>query len=83
MFNLALITPVDIAYRQGPVLSSVLDAHVVTALLALGMSVIAITGIRFKKQRKTFSVISWQSVVLIGLYIFGMRYIFVSGIGLG
>ena len=83
MFNLALITPVDIAYRQGPVISSVLKANLVTALLAIGMSLIAISGIRMKKERKTFAVISWQSVAMIGLYIFGMRYIFVSGIGLG
>jgi len=83
MFNLALITLVDLISRQGPVLSTVSGANLVTAVLAIAMSGVAITGLRFKSERKTFFVISWQSVVLIGLYIFGMRYMFVSGINLG
>ncbi len=82
MFNLALITPVDLAFRQGPVLSSVSGAHLITAILIIGMSLVAISGLRLKHERKTFSFISWQSVALIGLYIFGMHYIFLSGTGL-
>lgn len=82
MFNLALITPIDLIVRQGPVLSLVSGANLVTAVLVIAMSGIAITGLRFKSERKTFFVISWQSVVLIGLYIFGMRYMFVSGLNL-
>lgn len=83
MFNLALITPVDIAYRQGPILSSVLSAHRITAVLVIVMNLLVMAGLRFRQKRKTFSFISWHSVALIGLYIFGMRYLFVSGIGLG
>ncbi len=83
MFNLAIITPVDLAYRQGPILSVVLKTHLITTVLAIVMSLVVITGLRFRQQRKTFFFISWQSAALIGLYIFGMRYLFISGIGLG
>ncbi|MDD5509897.1 MAG: hypothetical protein PHI12_03670 [Dehalococcoidales bacterium] len=83
MFNLALITPVDLAYRRGPVLSSVLGAHLVTALLVIVMSLLVIIGIRFRQQRKTFSLVSWYSVALVGLYIFGIYRIFISGMGVG
>ncbi len=83
MFNLALITPVDLAYRQGPVLASVLSANFVTALVTIAMSLIVIAGLRFRRGRKTFFFISWPAVVLIGLYVFGMRYMFLSGVGLG
>ena len=83
MFNLAIITPVDLAYRQGPILSVALKTHLITAVLAIVMSLVVITGLRFRQQRKTFFFISWQSATLIGLYIFGMRYLFISGIGLG
>ncbi len=83
MFNLALITPVDLAYRRGPVLSSVLGAHLVTALLVIVMSLLVIIGIRFRRQRKTFSLVSWYSVALVGLYIFGIYRIFISGVGVG
>jgi cation:H+ antiporter len=82
MFNLAIITPVDIAYRQGPVLSSVLSAHLITALVAIAMSLVVMAGLRFRLKRKTFSVISWYGVCLIGLYIFGMYRLFVAGVGL-
>ena len=83
MFNLALITPVDLAYRRGPVLSSVLGAHLVTALLVIVMSLLVITGIRFRQQRKTFSRVSWYSVALVALYIFGIYRLFISGVGPG
>ena len=80
MFNLALITPVDLAYRRGPVLSSVSGVHLVTALVAIVMTLIVIAGLRFRQKRKTFSFISWPAVALIGLYVFGMRYLFISAI---
>jgi cation:H+ antiporter len=83
MFNLALITPVDLAYRRGPVLASVLSAHFVTAVVTIAMSLIVITGLRFRRERKTFFFISWPAVALIGLYVFGMRYMFLSGVSLG
>jgi len=82
MFNLALVTPIDLAYRRAPLFSSVSGAHFVTALLTVAMSLIVISGLRFRRERKTFFFISWQSVALIGLYILGMRYMFVSGRGL-
>jgi len=80
MFNLALITPVDLAYRRGPVLSSVSGAHLVTAVVAIVMTLIVIAGLRFRQKRKTFSFISWPAVALIGLYVFAMRYLFISAI---
>jgi len=83
MFNLALITPVDLAYRRGPVLSSVLGAHLVTALLVIVMSLLVIIGIRFRQQRKTFALLSWYSVALFALYIFGIYRLFISGVGMG
>jgi len=81
MFNIAIITPVDIFSRQGPVLSLVSRAHVTTAVVAIVMSLLVIVGLRFRQKRKTFGFISWQAVALIGLYIFGMYRLFISGVG--
>jgi len=83
MFNLALITPVDLAFREGPVFSSVSGAHLMTAVLIMVMSLIVISGLRLRRERQTFRFISWQSVALVGLYIFGMRYLFLAGVVLG
>jgi cation:H+ antiporter len=83
MFNLALITPVDLAYREGPVFSSVSAAHLMTAVLIMVMSLIVVSGLKLRRERQTFRFISWQSVALVGLYIFGMRYLFLAGVALG
>ncbi len=81
MLDMAHLFAVDLFYRKGPVLSSVSDAHLITAAVAVAMSLIAIIGLRFRQERKTFVVISWYSPVLIGLYIFGAYALF-TGIGL-
>ena len=83
MFNIAIITPVDIFYRRGPVLSKVSSAHLTTAVVAIVMSLLVIVGLRFRQKRKTFRFISWHAVALIGLYIFGIYRLFISGVGLG
>jgi cation:H+ antiporter len=83
MFNIAIIAPVDLAYSQGPILCSVSNSHLITAAVVAVMSLIVIAGLRFRQKRKTFVVISWHALALIGLYIFGAYALFTSGIGLG
>ena len=80
MLDIAYIFIVDVFYTKGPILSSVSSVHLITALIVIVMSLLVITGLRFRQKRKTFSFISWQAVALIGLYIFGMRYLFISGV---
>jgi cation:H+ antiporter len=82
MFNLAIIAPVDLSYKPGPLLSLVSPAHLITTVLAMVMTLLVVIGLRFpQKGRALF--IGWYTPVLIGLYIFGMYYLFTSGIGLG
>ena len=83
MFNIAIILAVDLFYTQGSVLSVVSGAHLVTAVVAMVMSLLVIVGLRFRQKRKTFNVISWYGLALIGLYIFGAYRLFISGLGLG
>jgi cation:H+ antiporter len=75
MFNLAVIFPVDLFYSQGPFLSSVSSSHIITAIVAIVMSLFVIAGLRFRQKRKVF-FISWYDVVLIGLYVFGVYTLF-------
>jgi len=79
MFNIAIIAPVDLFYAQGAILSSASGAHLITAAVAIVMSLLVIVGLRFRQKRKTFIVISWYAVALIGLYIFGFYALFISG----
>jgi len=82
MFNIAIIALVDLSYTEGPVLSSVSSAHLITAVVVIAMSLLVIVGLRFRQKRKTFIVISWYGLLLIGLYLFGAYALF-KGVGLG
>jgi len=77
MFNIAIITPVDLVYTPGSLLSSVSRVHLITAVVAIVMTLLVIVGLRFRQKRKTF-FISWYTPVLIGLYIFGAYRLFIS-----
>ncbi len=81
MLDIAHIFTVDLFYIQGPVLGSVSDAHLITAAVVMVMSLLVIVGLRFRQKRKTFFIISWYGLALIGLYIFGAYALFASGIG--
>jgi cation:H+ antiporter len=81
MFNIAIIAPVDLFYKQGSILSLAAPEHLVTIVVAVAMSLIVIAALRLRAKRKTFAVMSWYAPVLIGLYIFGAYAIFTSGLG--
>ena len=83
MFNIAIIFAADLFYRGGSVLSSVSDAHLITAALAIAASLLVIIGLRFRRRRKLFRFSSWYSPALIGLYIVGAYFLFRAGIGFG
>ncbi len=84
MLDIMGIFLADIFYTKGPILSQprslVSGTHIITALIAVAMTVVIILGLRFQPERKTFGVISWYGPLLIGLYIFGAYVLFTSGI---
>jgi hypothetical protein len=49
--------------------------------MSVVMSLLVIVGLRFRQKGKTFIVISWYGPLIIGLYIFGVYSLFISGIG--
>ena len=83
MFNMVIIFPVDLFYIQGAILSAVSDVHLITAAVAILMSLLVIIGLRFRQKRKTFIVISWYSLALLVLYLLGCYMLFSAGIALG
>ncbi|HEY40357.1 MAG TPA: sodium:calcium antiporter [Dehalococcoidia bacterium] len=81
MINIAKIFIIDIFYTDGSILASVSKSQITTALVAIGMSLVVLVGLRFCQRRKTFRVISWYGVVLIALYIYGAYALYNSGLG--
>ncbi len=82
MLDIAVIILADIFYTQAPILSAVSGAHLITAMVVVVMNLLVIIGLRFRQKRKTFIVISWYGLALIGLYILGAYALF-KGISLG
>lgn len=81
MFNISIVAPVDLFYTKGAILSSASSCHLITAVVVVTMSTLVIIGLRFRQRRKAFIFISWYSLVLIGIYIFGAHSLFTSGVG--
>ena len=82
MLDIAMIVPVDLAQGQGFVLSSVSSGQLIVASIAVVMTLLVIAGLRFRRSRKVFRVVSWYTPLLIGLYVFGAYALFNSGGGL-
>jgi len=83
MLDVAHIFTVDVFYSRGPLLSAVSGSHLITAVVVVAMSLLVIMGLRFRQRRKTFIVISWYGLALIGLYILGAYALFISAVGPG
>jgi cation:H+ antiporter len=81
MINIAKIFIIDIFYTDGSILSAVSKSQITTAIVAIGMSLVVLIGLRFRQRRKTFFVISWYGVVLIALYVYGAYALYNSGVG--
>jgi len=78
MLDITVIMMADLAYSQGFILSSVSSSHLITAAVVVVMNLLVIAALKLQRRRKTFIVISWYAVALMGLYIFGAYALFIS-----
>ena len=78
MLDITIVFPVDLFYTKGAVLSSVSGSHLITAAVVVVMNFLVIAALKLQRRRKTFIVISWYAVALMGLYIFGVYALFIS-----
>jgi len=81
MLDVAHIFTVDLFYTGGTIFSAVSGAHLITAAVVAVMSLVVIAGLRFRRKRKTFFVISWYGLALLCLYILGSYALFISAVG--
>ena len=74
LFNMTIIPIDDLLYLKGPVLAAVSENHLITALSVILMTLIFITGLRFKPRR--FLRLSWWNCALIALFFLGAYFSF-------
>jgi len=77
MFNAGIgIAAIDLFYHKDSIFAASSEDHVITASLIALMTLIVIAGLIFRTKRKTFKVMSWYSIALIGVYIIGAYILF-------
>ena len=66
-------------YLKGPLLSHVSIVHQSSAITALMMTGIGITGLMYRTQKKAWANISWDGLALLALYALNAYMIFHMG----
>jgi cation:H+ antiporter len=68
LFNLAILSIDDFLYLKGPLLSHVSVIHQSSAIAALMMTGIGITGLMYRARKKAWANVSWDGMALLALY---------------
>ena len=76
VFNMVIIFIDDLFYLKGPILANVSQNHIVTALLAIILSSIAIVGLIFRFDKKAFGKLSWDALAIILGYLVSIYILF-------
>jgi cation:H+ antiporter len=71
IFNVAVLGVDDLLYTRGSLLAQVSGVHLVSLLVAMVMTAVAIIGLTYRAQKKRFRL-SWDSVFIAGLYAMGV-----------
>lgn len=74
-FNMAAFLFVDVAYRQGAILSTVSPSHASTALWSMLMMNIGLMGIIYRAEKR-FVLVEPDSLLMIVCYVLGLWLIF-------
>ncbi|MGM0410487.1 MAG: sodium:calcium antiporter [Bacillota bacterium] len=81
IFNMIIVFFADLFYRDGYILASVDFVHVITSMVVLMMSVIAIMGLFYRSKRTVFALkIGWDSFLIGIIYFLGVYLLFRLGI---
>lgn len=77
IFNMAILGIYDLVYLRNPLLTNINHAvHVFTAIVAIMMTAIALTGLIYRAERRSRLYLTWDGVALILLYLGGMYRIY-------
>ncbi len=79
IFNMVVVFFADLFYRQGFILTSVDSVHIITAMIGLMMSAIALIGLFYRSRRTIFSI-GWDSLFISIIYFIGVYLLFRLGV---
>ncbi len=81
LFNIGILAIDDLAYVHGPLLSDVSLYHLLSAVTALMMTGICITGLIYRAEKKAWAAFSWDGIALLAIYLLNAYLLFTFGKG--
>lgn len=79
LFDVLVLAIDDLAYRDGPLLSSVSPVHAISAFAAVVMSGIFIIAILYKQETRIRGTVGWVSIALLAVYLFSAYAAYLHG----
>jgi len=79
LFNIAIVSVVDLLYFKGPILSKVSGVHAVSAMSAMIMTGIFIIGLFYRARTRFYRTVGWASLMLFTVYLINSYILFIHG----
>ncbi len=79
LFNIAIVSVVDVLYLKGPILSKVSSVHAVSAMSAMVMTGIFIIGLFYRARTRLYRTVGWASLMLFTVYLLNSYILFIHG----
>lgn len=78
LFNILILAIEDGLYLDGPLLDSASPIHGATAMAAMVMSGVVITGLLYRPQTRLFRMVGWTSIALFTVYLVNVYVLYIS-----
>ncbi len=75
IFNILILAIDDIFFINGPILSHVSQTHIISALSAIAMSIIAVIGLTYRAEKKPL-FLAWDSIGILMVYIINLMLLY-------
>lgn len=75
IFNIFILAIDDIFFIKGPILSSVNLNHIISALAAIAMTIIAIIGLTYRAEKKPL-FLAWDSIGIVLIYAINLMLLY-------
>lgn len=79
LFDILILAINDVAYDEGPLLSSVSPAHAITAFAGAIMTGIFIVAMLFKPESRLRGTVGWVSLALLMVYVLSSYAVYLLG----
>jgi cation:H+ antiporter len=78
LFNIIIIFFADLFYMGGPIMHAISPTHLVTAIMSVILTALAVAGLIYRSQR-SFVRLGFDSIAIMGGYLLAMILLFFSG----